>query len=71
MATITITLVLDDDYQIDATAKAIADGAKGVRALVTDLYRKDKAVGAKFAQYKASIQILDALGDRYADAVAK
>lgn len=72
MATyIDIALVLDDEYQIAATAQALKDGKKGVNALIADLYRKGEnaEAHAKFAQYKATVQILDALAERYAQAV--
>jgi hypothetical protein len=71
MTTINITLVLDDQHQIDAVTKALKDGGKGVRALVKEMYQKGTADTdlPKFAQYKTSIQILDALAARYADAV--
>jgi D-serine deaminase-like pyridoxal phosphate-dependent protein len=68
---VTITLVLDDQHQVDAVTAAFKDGGKGIRALVTDMYRKgtnDTDI-ATFARLKASIAVLDAVGARYADAI--
>lgn len=68
---VTITLVLDDQHQVDAVTAAFKDGQRGIRALVKHMYSAGTTTTdiATFARLKASIAVLDAVGARYADAI--
>ena len=65
---VNIRLVLDDDYQVAAVERALADAVRAVRVLRN---RGDYQDVETRSQLRASLDILDTLGARYADALAE